>query len=170
MMATLRCDHPDIDALHRARRDGALPHFRLAVLLSDAFMQAATKTPAGHCCFRWQAIRCRRGVVAERLWSGAGSPEPCLVRAHRPRAVLWERLLRVAFESGEPGVIFIDTSSVRQLRYAEQLSASVRLAKRRYAHAAFGRSRIARFWPSCTARLHGLASVEPRMLRRPTMQ
>src|SRR5258708_10186104 len=41
MMATLRCDHPDIEAFIDAKRtSGRLSNFNLSVLISDAFMQA----------------------------------------------------------------------------------------------------------------------------------
>jgi len=44
----------------------------------------------------------------QRLWSGRRLARALPGRAHPSSASLWERLLRVAFESGEPGVIFID--------------------------------------------------------------
>src|ERR1700693_5982598 len=41
MMATLRCDHPDIEGFVEAKREpGRLRMFNLSVLVSDAFMQA----------------------------------------------------------------------------------------------------------------------------------
>src|SRR6185437_13530743 len=41
MMATMRCDHPDIEAFVDAKREpGRLRMFNLSVLVTDAFMQA----------------------------------------------------------------------------------------------------------------------------------
>src|ERR1700723_1694340 len=41
MMATMRCDHPDIEAFIEAKHDaGRLRMFNLSVLITDAFMQA----------------------------------------------------------------------------------------------------------------------------------
>ncbi|TCO73846.1 ribonucleotide reductase N-terminal alpha domain-containing protein, partial [Rhodovulum euryhalinum] len=41
MMATMRCDHPDIEAFITAKQDPArLRNFNLSVLVSDAFMEA----------------------------------------------------------------------------------------------------------------------------------
>src|SRR5579884_2263320 len=44
MMATLACDHPDIEAFNEAKRSaGRLSNFNLSVLVSDAFMAAVAE-------------------------------------------------------------------------------------------------------------------------------
>ncbi len=88
MMATLRCDHPDIEAFVDAKRDPAvLRHFNLSVLVSDAFMAA---------------------VQDDRDWPlvfPASDAAP--VRTLRARE-LWQRILRAAYDTAEPGVLFVD--------------------------------------------------------------
>jgi ribonucleoside-diphosphate reductase alpha chain len=94
MMATLRCDHPDIEAFVDAKRDpAALRHFNLSVQVSDAFMTA---------------------VADDRDWSlffpaPASETDPRTpVRTVKARD-LWQRILRAAYETAEPGVLFVDT-------------------------------------------------------------
>ncbi|MBU4499707.1 MAG: adenosylcobalamin-dependent ribonucleoside-diphosphate reductase, partial [Gammaproteobacteria bacterium] len=87
MMATLRCDHPDIEAFVDAKRDPAvLRHFNLSVLVSDAFMAA---------------------VADDGDWPLVF---PGLVDARTLKArELWQRILRAAYDTAEPGVLFVDT-------------------------------------------------------------
>jgi ribonucleoside-diphosphate reductase alpha chain len=87
MMATLRCDHPDIETFVDAKRDPALlRHFNLSVLVSDAFMDA---------------------VAGDRDWPLV-FPGLAVVRTVKARD-LWQRILRAAYDTAEPGVLFIDT-------------------------------------------------------------
>ena len=53
MMATLRCDHPDIEAFIEAKSDPArLRMFNLSVLATDAFMEAVRRTRRGN----WSSV------------------------------------------------------------------------------------------------------------------
>ena len=48
MMATLRCDHPDIEAFIAAKHEpGRLRNFNLSVLVTDAFMRPSNATRTG---------------------------------------------------------------------------------------------------------------------------
>ena len=52
MMATLACDHPDIEAFIEAKADPArLRNFNLSVLVSDAFMEAVETDAAWNLSF-----------------------------------------------------------------------------------------------------------------------
>jgi ribonucleoside-diphosphate reductase alpha chain len=91
MMATLRCDHPDIETFVDAKRDpAALRHFNLSVQVSDAFMAA---------------------VENDRDWAlvfPARGGDPAVSRTLKARE-LWQRILRAAYDTAEPGVLFVDT-------------------------------------------------------------
>jgi len=107
MMATLRCDHPDIEAFIDAkRRPGALTRFNLSVLVTDGFLRA---------------------VDADTEWPLVFPAEVAgrhMLRSVRARA-LWERMVRAAYDCAEPGVIFIDrVRALDNLGYAERISAT----------------------------------------------
>ncbi|MCC6306038.1 MAG: adenosylcobalamin-dependent ribonucleoside-diphosphate reductase [Rhodobacteraceae bacterium] len=102
MMATLRCDHPDILAFVDAKRDpGRLRNFNLSVLVTDAFM-AALDADAD-----WPLI------FAGRTFATV------------PARALWDRIMRATYEVAEPGVIFIDrVNAMNNLWYAETIAAT----------------------------------------------
>ena len=102
MMATLRCDHPDIERFTDAKREGGgLSHFNLSVLVTDDFVSAVDAGREWPLTFRGETVR--------------------VVNA----AALWERMLRSSYESGEPGVLFIDRiNRENNLGYAEQICAA----------------------------------------------
>jgi ribonucleoside-diphosphate reductase alpha chain len=102
MMATLACDHPDIeDFIAAKQREGRLTNFNLSVLVSDAFM-AAVKEDA-----QWNLI------FGERIYK--------TVRARD----LWDRIMRATYEYAEPGVIFIDRiNELNNLAYCETIRAT----------------------------------------------
>ncbi|MGC9269483.1 adenosylcobalamin-dependent ribonucleoside-diphosphate reductase [Acidiphilium sp.] len=102
MMATLRCDHPDIEAFIAAKRDPArLRNFNLSVLVTDAFMAA---------------------VEADADWDLVFGGTT--YRTLRARA-LWDGLTRATYDYAEPGVIFIDRINARNnLAYCETIHAT----------------------------------------------
>ena len=102
MMATLLCDHPDIeDFIAAKRRPGRLQMFNLSVLVTDAFM-AAVKADAD-----WP-LR-----FAGRVY-----------RTVKARA-LWDRIMQSTYNFAEPGVIFIDRiNAENNLGYCETIRAT----------------------------------------------
>lgn len=102
MMATMRCDHPDIEAFIEAKLDRTrLRNFNLSVMVTDAFM-AAVHTDAG-----WPLI-----------WEGR------VVRT--VKAVdLWDAIMHQTYRAAEPGVLFIDRiNAANPLRYLETIAAT----------------------------------------------
>jgi len=125
MMATLRCDHPDIEAFIEAKlAGGVLPHFNLSVALTDDFMHAVeTDSPWPLVFPLGQHPVPVGGEVCERDWSGDTTPQLCLVHRRIPARVLWDKLLAAELASAEPGVLFIDRiNRDNNLWYCERIA------------------------------------------------
>ncbi len=102
MMATLRCDHPDIEDFVAAKSDPArLRMFNLSVLVTDPFMEA---------------------VAADGDWPLVFRGQTHTVLKARD---LWDAIMRATYDYAEPGVIFIDRiNTTNNLRYAETIAAT----------------------------------------------
>jgi ribonucleoside-diphosphate reductase alpha chain len=102
MMATMRCDHPDIEAFIEAKRDAArLRMFNLSVLVTDPFMAA---------------------VKADGAWELTFGGKVYKTLAARD---LWNKIMRATFDYAEPGVIFIDRiNAANNLNYVETIAAT----------------------------------------------
>jgi ribonucleoside-diphosphate reductase alpha chain len=102
MMATMRCDHPDIESFIEAKREpGRLRMFNLSVLVTDAFMNAVKEDASWELKFNGTTYR----VVSARE--------------------LWDRIMRATYAYAEPGVIFIDRINRRNnLHYCETITAT----------------------------------------------
>ncbi len=127
MMATLRCDHPDIEAFIDAKREkGSLTHFNLSVQVTDAFLEAVEKDSDWPLAFPAGALGGGpTGGFVLRRWTGASTPIPCLVFRSIPARSLWDKLLRAAYEQAEPGVLFVDRiNRQNNLWYREHLTAT----------------------------------------------
>ena len=125
MMATLRCDHPDIEEFVTAKQQaGQLRSFNLSVQVTDAFM-AAVRADADWPLVFPAATFVGEGETVAREWPGAARPVACrVVKRVRARA-LWELILRSTYDYAEPGVLFIDRiNRLNNLWYCEQISAT----------------------------------------------
>jgi ribonucleoside-diphosphate reductase alpha chain len=86
-MGVLRVDHPDImDFIRAKEREGQLNNFNLSVALTETFMQAVEKDD------EYALIEPKSGQTAGTL---------------RARDV-FQLLVQKAWESGDPGIVFID--------------------------------------------------------------
>ncbi len=125
MMATLRCDHPDIEEFIAAKQQpGRLRRFNLSVQVTDEFMAAVHGDTEWPLMFPTAAFEgCGETVLRE--WPGGAGPTPCrIVRRIRARA-LWNLVLRASYDHAEPGVLFIDRiNQLNNLGYRERISAT----------------------------------------------
>ena len=126
MMATLRCDHPDIEAFIDAKRErGELTHFNLSVLASDEFMRAVTADAGWPLVFPLRGDAPNGGETVMRVWSGSNAPLACRVLKWVRARELWGRIMRATYDYAEPGVIFIDRVRANDnLGYCETISAT----------------------------------------------
>lgn len=102
MMATMRCDHPDVEAFIEAKKDPArLRMFNLSVLVTDDFMDA---------------------VKADGPWELVFGGK---VYRTIPARDLWNKIMRNTYDFAEPGVIFIDRiNKANNLGYIETIAAT----------------------------------------------
>ncbi|MEZ5676293.1 ribonucleoside-diphosphate reductase class II [Thalassovita litoralis] len=102
MMATMRCDHPDIEHFITAKSDSArLRMFNLSVLVTDAFMEA---------------------VKADGPWELTYGGKVFHTLQARD---LWNKIMKSTYDFAEPGVIFIDRiNKANNLNYVETIAAT----------------------------------------------
>jgi ribonucleoside-diphosphate reductase alpha chain len=102
MMATMRCDHPDIDDFITAKSDAArLRMFNVSVLITDPFMEA---------------------VKADGPWDLVFNGE---VYKTVQALELWNKIMQSTYDYAEPGVIFIDRiNDANNLNYCETIAAT----------------------------------------------
>ena len=102
MMATLRCDHPDIEDFIAAKSDSArLRMFNMSVLITDPFMEA---------------------VKEDADWDLVFEDEKFKTVSARD---LWDKIMLATYDYAEPGVIFIDRiNKANNLNYCETIAAT----------------------------------------------
>jgi ribonucleoside-diphosphate reductase alpha chain len=127
MMATLRCDHPDIGLFIDAKREaGTLKNFNLSVLVSDAFMHAIEHDEDWPLIFPTsEYISDYKEEFVVREWPGYAEPVRCQAFHHVSARTLWQKILRANYDYAEPGVLFIDSvQRANNLHYCEHISAT----------------------------------------------
>lgn len=113
-MGVLSVYHPDIEAFLEAKASDPkrLCHFNLSVMVDDAFMEAAE-----HCdniTLHWPVYN-DVGYIEhdESKWK---------VRKTVNAKELWEKIIRKAYDNGEPGVLFYDAmNDLNPLYYTERI-------------------------------------------------
>jgi len=102
MMATMRCDHPDIEGFIAAKSDSArLRMFNVSVLITDPFMEAVKTDKSWDLVFDGKVYK----TVQART--------------------LWDSIMQATYEYAEPGVIFIDRiNAANNLNYCETIAAT----------------------------------------------
>lgn len=102
MMATMRCDHPDIEEFIEAKRDPKrLRHFNMSVLVTDDFMRAV-----------------KAGEEFDLVFNGK------VFKTVKARS-LWDKIMLSTYHYAEPGVIFIDRINERNnLNYVETIAST----------------------------------------------
>ena len=125
MMATLRCDHPDIEEFVTAKQQaGQLRRFNLSVQVTDAFMAAVRADDDWPLVFPAETFA-GEGEVVLRQWPGSVTASPCRVLRRLRARELWELILRGTYDYAEPGVLFIDRiNRLNNLWYRERISAT----------------------------------------------
>jgi len=125
MMASLRCDHPDIELFINAKRQaGHLRHFNLSVQVTDAFMQAVESDQDWPLVFPVEADQqTDNRVTLMRPWPGYETPVTCHVISRIPARELWQKIMQSAYDTSEPGILFNDRiNEANNLAYCEQIT------------------------------------------------
>ena len=117
MMATMRCDHPDIEEFITAKQDPArLRMFNMSVLVTDEFMDAVKNGE------RWAL---KHKVPSPDRDFGQHDEEGMYTHRYVMAVDLWNQIMQSTYAYAEPGVIFIDRiNDDNNLRYCETISAT----------------------------------------------
>ena len=102
MMATMRCDHPDVEAFISAKSDAArLRMFNMSVLITDPFMEAVKADASWDLKFDGKVYKTVQALD------------------------LWNAIMKATYDFAEPGVIFIDRiNEANNLSYCETIAAT----------------------------------------------
>ena len=102
MMATMRCDHPDVlEFVHAKKEANRLRMFNLSVLITDKFMEAIKADADFDLVFEGKVYKTVRAVD------------------------VWNAIIQSTYDQAEPGVIFIDRiNQMNNLGYCETIAST----------------------------------------------
>lgn len=130
MMATMSCDHPDIEDYITAKQDAAkLRMFNLSVLATDDFMYAVDENLEWHLC-HVEPPALPKGeepviVDYKGVHSKLGAGQPRYLHKTVKARDLWNLIMQSTYDAAEPGVIFIDRiNQANNLNYVEKISST----------------------------------------------
>ncbi len=119
MMATMRCDHPDIEAFVVAKHDPTrLRMFNMSVLCSDKFMTAVKED------LPWELVHISSPPLTTepRYHSQDANGMSLFVHKTIMARDLWDLIMQSTYDTAEPGVLFIDRiNQQNNLWYAEEI-------------------------------------------------
>lgn len=101
-MGIMRIDHPDIEEfIHAKKNETDLTGFNISIAVTDEFMEHLADGRLFPLCFGGEVYR------------------------HVDPRALWDQVMQIAYDWGEPGVIFIDRiNEMNNLAYCEQIAAT----------------------------------------------
>lgn len=116
MMATMRCDHPDVEDFITAKRDaGRLRMFNVSVLATDKFMEAVQQNDMWPLVHEVEPADTSLGQDTNGKW----------IYKWIQAADLWNLMMESTYNYAEPGVLFIDRINKKNnLWYVEEISAT----------------------------------------------
>lgn len=114
MMATLRCDHPDvIEFITAKHKPDVLTQFNVSVLVTDAFMSAVANDE------QWDLVFDVPRADGQHVDQYDGYYVYNRISARS----LWNLIIKSTYDYAEPGVIFIDRiNEMNPLYYCETIS------------------------------------------------
>ncbi len=118
-MGILEVSHPDIEEFLAAKREaGRLTNFNISVATVGRFMAAVESgTP-------WQLVHAARPSPSAHPEAFQREDGLWVYRTVDARA-LWDQIVRMTYETAEPGVVFLDRmNQVNNLWYTEQIIAT----------------------------------------------
>lgn len=117
MMATLRCNHPDIEEFIEAKQTpGRLTNFNVSVLVTDEFMGAVRDDD------EWDLVFDVPPEGVDNPYTETSHVQAEFVYKRTRARELWDKIVGATYVHAEPGVIFIDrVNQLNNLSYCETI-------------------------------------------------